>query len=145
MCRNNLIEDLFYCVPSHFNAFCLQQIKKLHTWCYVDVYARRLQGRLKSLPPHLCALSVVRVSRPWSVVLPVPDCLPCFRLRDYFQCDLPPPCPAGSCRRPMAKLRNVRKHTSYQSWSTEISFDQQFLSFLFFALLFLLFFSSAYV
>lgn len=120
--------------------------KKWHTWCYADVCARRLRGRLESLLLHPCALCVVRASRPCSVATPVPGCSPYFRLRDYFRCDLPPPCPAGSCRRPMAKLRNVRKHTDYQSWSTGISFfDQQFLSFLFFALLFSPFFSSIYM
>jgi len=120
--------------------------RKLRTWCYADVYARRLRGYpAHLLPRHPCVLCVLRASRQWPIVSPVRGCSPYFRLRDYFRCDLPPPCPAGRCRRPIAKLRNVRKHNRLSELidrGSRVSMDISLLCAFYFPAFRFFFFSS---
>lgn len=90
--------------------------RKRSTWCYVDVYARRL-------PP--CAPCADRASFQALAVPRVRGCSPYFRPRDYFRYDLPPSRPVCSWGR-LAKVERAKPHR----------LSELFLSFFLFVCLF---------
>ena len=94
------LESRFYYAISTFD-IRLKLKRKQTTWCYVDVYARRL-------PP--CTPCADRASFPTVAVPRVRDCSPYFRLRDYFRYDLPPSRPVCSWGRPIAKVERAKPH-----------------------------------
>lgn len=93
--------------------------RKRSTWCYVDVYARRL-------PP--CAPCADRTSFQALAVPRVRGCSPYFRPRDYFRYDLPPSRPVCSWGR-LAKVERAKPHR----------LSELFLSFFLFVCLFVFF------